>query len=87
MSHQLDNAKNLYLRGIRDGEIKEVHENYMGASYTQHSTGVPDEKEGFAAFFEDFFKRNPKREIVPLKTEILSLSMSTRNSMTVRLSG
>ena len=35
----------------------------MGASYTQHSTGVPDEKEGFAAFFEDFFKRNPKREI------------------------
>ncbi|MFX3979272.1 polyketide cyclase, partial [Streptococcus suis] len=30
MSHQLENAKNLYLRGIRDGEIKEVHENYMG---------------------------------------------------------
>lgn len=52
-----------YLRGICDGEIKEVHENYMGATYTQHSTGVPDEKEGFAAFFEDFFKRNPKREI------------------------
>lgn len=24
MSHQLENAKNLYLRGIRDGEIKEV---------------------------------------------------------------
>ncbi len=24
MSHQLDNAKNLYLCGIRDGEIKEV---------------------------------------------------------------
>ncbi|HEM5005321.1 TPA: ester cyclase [Streptococcus suis] len=63
MSNQLENAKNLYLRGIRDGEIKEVHENYMGASYTQHSTGVPDEKEGFATFFEDFFKRNPKREI------------------------
>ncbi len=29
MSHQLENAKNLYLRGIRDGEIKEVHEHYM----------------------------------------------------------
>lgn len=29
MSNQLENAKNLYLRGIRDGEIKEVHENYM----------------------------------------------------------
>lgn len=41
MSNQLENAKNLYLRGIRDGEIKEVHENYMGVSYTQHSTGVP----------------------------------------------
>ncbi|HEM5078306.1 TPA: nuclear transport factor 2 family protein [Streptococcus suis] len=63
MTNQLENAKNLYLRGIRDGEIKEVHEHYMGATYTQHSTGVPDEKEGFAAFFEDFFKRNPKREI------------------------
>lgn len=56
MSHQLDNAKNLYLRGIRDGEIKEIHENYMGATYTQHSTGLLDEKEGF-------FKSNPKREI------------------------
>lgn len=90
MSHQLENAKNLYLRGIRDGKIKEVHENYMGASYTQHSTGVPDEKEGFTAFFEDFFKRNPKRKsalFVPLRTGISSLSMSTRNSMMERLSG
>lgn len=30
MTNQLENAKNLYLRGIRDGEIKEVHEHYMG---------------------------------------------------------
>ncbi len=90
MSNQLENAKNLYLRGIRDGEIKEVHENYMGASYTQHSTGVPDEKEGFAAFFEDFSNAIPSGKSissVPLRTGILSLSMSTRNSMTVRLSG
>lgn len=63
MSQQLENAKNLYLRGIRDGEIKEVQDNYMGKSYTQHSTGVKDEKEGFAEFFTDFFKRNPRREI------------------------
>ncbi|MGX7080765.1 Uncharacterised protein [Gemella morbillorum] len=47
MSKQLENAKNLYIRGLEDGAIKEVQENYMGATYTQHSTGVPDEKEGF----------------------------------------
>lgn len=63
MSKQLENAKNLYIRGLQEGEIKEVHENYMGNTYTQHSTGVPDEKEGFAKFFEDFFKRNPKRKM------------------------
>ena len=32
MSKQLENATNLYLRGIRDGEIKEVHDNYMGTA-------------------------------------------------------
>lgn len=63
MSQAKSNAENLYLRGIRDGQIKEVQDHYMGATYTQHSTGVPDGKEGFALFFEDFFKRNPKREI------------------------
>ena len=44
MSAQLENARNLYLRGICDGEIAEVHANYMGESYTQHSTGVRDGK-------------------------------------------
>lgn len=68
MSKQLENATNLYLRGIRDGQIKEVHDYYMGDSYTQHSTGVPDEKEGFEAFFVDFFKRNPKREITIVRS-------------------
>lgn len=63
ISQQLENAKKLYLRGIRDGEIKEVQDNYMGETYTQHSTGVKDEKAGFAEFFTDFFKRNPKREL------------------------
>ena len=47
MSRQLENAKRLYIRGIEDGEIEEVHKNYMGSTYTQHSTGVPDEKERF----------------------------------------
>ncbi len=28
MSKQLENARNLYLRGIRDGQIKEVYENF-----------------------------------------------------------
>ncbi len=63
MSKQLENARNLYLRGIRDGQIKEVQENYMGNKYVQHSTGVPDGKNGFEHFFKDFFIRNPKREI------------------------
>lgn len=87
MSHQLENAKNLYLRGIRDGKIKEVHENYMGASYTQHSTGVPDEKEGFTATFSNAIPSGKSALFVPLRTGISSLSMSTRNSMMERLSG
>lgn len=68
MSNQVSNAQNLYLRGIRDGEVAEVLANYMGDSYTQHSTGVSDEKEGFAAFFTDFFKRNPERKIEIVRT-------------------
>ena len=63
MDKKLENAHNLYLRGIRDGEITEVLTQYMGETYTQHSTGVSDGKEGFAQFFTDFFKRNPKRDI------------------------
>ena len=63
MLKKVENAKSLYLRGIRDGEVQEVLDNYMGDTYTQHSTGVKDGKEGFREFFEDFFKRNPKRDI------------------------
>lgn len=40
----------------------------MGDTYTQHSTGVPDGKEGFGQFFEDFFKRNPKRKMNIVRT-------------------
>ena len=36
---------------------------HTGARYTQHSVGVRDGVEGFAAFFEPFILRNPKREI------------------------
>lgn len=63
MDKKLENAHNLYLRGIRDGEITEVLTQYMGETYTQHSTGVSNGKEGFSQFFTDFFKRNPKRDI------------------------
>lgn len=34
MSLQMENAKALYLRGIRDGEVEEVLNNYMGDIYT-----------------------------------------------------
>ena len=54
MNENLENARNLYLRAIRDAEVDEVLENYMGETYRQHSTGVPDGKEGFAQFFNDF---------------------------------
>lgn len=43
MSEKLNNTKNLYIRGIQDGELEEVLYCYMGESYTQHSTGVGEE--------------------------------------------
>lgn len=60
---RLSNAKALYLEGIRDGRAREAVMQYTGGAYKQHSTGVPDGQEGFLAFFEDFLRRNPKREI------------------------
>lgn len=63
MSNKINNAKALYMEGIRDGNAKEAVEKYTGARYTQHSTGVRDGKEGFLAFFEPFIKRNPIRDI------------------------
>ncbi len=63
MSQRLENAKALYMEGIRDGNAREAIEKYTGERYTQHSTGVPDGKEGFIEFFEEFLARNPDREI------------------------
>ena len=58
MSQRLDNARNLYLEGIRDGKAREAVTQYTGARYTQHSTGVKDGVEGFIEFFEPFISRN-----------------------------
>ena len=63
MSQKLQNAKNLYLEGIRDGRAREAVTKYTGDRYTQHSTGVRDGVEGFVEFFEPFIERNPKRDI------------------------
>ena len=63
MGVRLDNAKGLYLEGIRDGNIVEAIDKYTGERYTQHSTGVKDGKEGFIEFFESFIERNHAREI------------------------
>ena len=63
MGQKLENAKNLYLEGIRDGNAREAVTKYTGDRYTQHSTGVRDGVEGFVAFFEPFIARNPKRDI------------------------
>lgn len=63
MSQKVNNAKSLYLEGIRDGNPREAVEKYTGDRYTQHSTGVRDGVEGFLEFFEPFIKRNPIRDI------------------------
>ena len=63
MNSRLDNAKALYLEGIRDGNARAAVEKYTGARYTQHSTGVADGVEGFVAFFEPFIENNPVRDI------------------------
>mgnify|MGYP005635710667 CR=1 FL=1 len=68
MGIKLQNAVNLYMEGIRDGNAKEAVTKYSGAFYKQHSTGVKDGKEGFIEFFEEFVKRNPKREIDIVRT-------------------
>ncbi|MGI9613383.1 MAG: nuclear transport factor 2 family protein [Acidimicrobiales bacterium] len=62
MTTRLERARNLYLRGIRDGDISVVAE-HTGEVYIQHSGGVADGVEGFTTFFEEFLERNPDREI------------------------
>lgn len=60
---RLDNAKRLYLEGIRDGNARQAVEAYTGDRYTQHSTGVRDGVEGFVEFFEPFIEHNADRNI------------------------
>ena len=67
MSQKLENAKNLYLEGIRDGKI-EVIKQYTGDRYTQHSTGVADGMQGFIDFFEGFLQRTKNRDIQIIRT-------------------
>ncbi|MFK8029861.1 MAG: nuclear transport factor 2 family protein [Gammaproteobacteria bacterium] len=62
-SRKIENAKGLYMDGIRDGNVREAVTNYTGDRYTQHSTGVADGIEGFVAFFDEFVVRNPVRDI------------------------
>ncbi|MFK7772662.1 MAG: nuclear transport factor 2 family protein [Saprospiraceae bacterium] len=62
MSKKTDNAKALYLQGIKQGNI-EVVDELTGDRYTQHSTGVADGAEGFKAFFRGFLERTNDRDI------------------------
>ncbi len=68
MNMKLDNVKNLYLKGIRDGHARAAVTEYTGERYTQHSTGVGDGIEGFVAFFESFIERCPVRDIEVLRS-------------------
>ena len=63
MGNKLDNAKKLYLEGIRDGKVRESITKYTGEKYTQHSAGVADGIEGFVEFFEPFVERCTSRDI------------------------
>ncbi|NQU37405.1 MAG: nuclear transport factor 2 family protein [Actinobacteria bacterium] len=63
MGQRLDNAKALYLEAIRDGQAVDAIQKYSGSRYTQHSTPVKDGSEGFIEFFEEFYVRNPIRDI------------------------
>lgn len=63
MGNKLENAKKLYLEGIRDGNARAAVTQYTGERYTQHSSGVRDGIEGFVEFFEPFIERNPIRDI------------------------
>lgn len=63
MTNKIANARGLYLEGIRDGNMAQALDAYIGDRYTQHSSGVADGKEGFTAFFEPFLARNPVRDI------------------------
>ena len=62
MSKKLENAKNLYLQGIKEGNVEVVKE-YSGDRYTQHSTGVADGAQGFMDFFKGFLERTTDRDI------------------------
>ena len=63
MSQKLENATNLYMEGIRDGNARQAVTKYTGKRYTQHSTGVRNGVEGFVEFFEPFLERCPVRDI------------------------
>jgi len=63
MSRKLENARNLYLHGIRDRRPREAVTKYTGDRYTQHSAGLKEGIEGFVEFFEPFLTRNPVRDI------------------------
>ncbi len=58
----------LYMEGIRDGNPEQAMTKYTGARYTQHSTGVPTNQDGFISFFKPFLERNPIRDIRVLRS-------------------
>lgn len=58
----LDNAKNLYLEGIEQGNYREAVYKYTNPPYRQHSTGVKSGQEGFIEFFDEFTKKKTDRK-------------------------
>ncbi|MEZ8143247.1 hypothetical protein [Enterovibrio sp. FF113] len=70
MNPKLQNATNLYMEGIRDGNARQAVTQYTGDRYIQHSTGVKNGIEGFVEFFEPFLLRCPVRDIRVIRSVV-----------------
>lgn len=70
MNRKLENATNLYMDGIRDGNVQEAVTKYTGIRYTQHSTGVRNGIEGFVEFFKPFLERCSVRDIRVIRSVV-----------------
>ena len=68
MSQQVKNAHNLYIHAIQDGRVAEAQAQSVGIPISNIRQVFLTGKEGFAAFFADFFERHPERQIKIVRT-------------------
>lgn len=68
MDAPLSNAQGFYMEALREGNPRRAIDTYTGDRYAEHSTGVPDGKDGFVEFFEPWIDRNPVRDVQLIRT-------------------